>query len=215
MLRPTTAVLCLALLVVTGCRGAYFSALEAFGVHKREVLVDRVEDARDAQSDAKESFATTLEAFRSVQDFDGGSLETLYDDLNARYSRCASRVRAVDARIDGVESVSEALFDEWADEIEQIGDPSLSAASEAQLAATQEQYEGLVTAMRRAEERMQPVLGAFKDRVLFLKHNLNAQAVASLEGTLGAIEIDVGELIGAMEAAIAEADAFIASMSTE
>jgi hypothetical protein len=66
--------------------------------------------------------------------------------------------------------------------------------------------------MRAAESRMQPVLTAFKDRVLFLKHDLNAQAIASLAGTLGEIEIDVDQLIGEMESAIAEADALIATI---
>jgi len=214
MIRPTALALLLALPpVVSGCQGAYFSALESFGVHKRDVLVDRVEGARDAQSEAKAAFVSTLEAFRAVQDFDGGELEELYDDLNARYSTCASRASAVDSRIDGVESVSQALFDEWESELGEIGDAGLRAASREQLESTRARYEGLVAAMRRAEERMQPVLGAFKDRVLFLKHNLNAQAIASLEGTLSEIELDVDALIGEMEAAIAEADAFIESMA--
>lgn len=215
MIRPAALVLLLAVPpVLSGCQGAYFSALESFGVHKRDVLVDRVEGARDAQADAKEAFVTTLDAFRAVQDFDGGSLEDLYDDLNGRYSSCAKRVADVAGRIAGVESVSKALFDEWQSELGEIGDEGLRAASREQLDLTRERYEGLVAAMRRAEERMQPVLGAFKDRVLFLKHNLNAQAIASLEGTLDQIELDVDSLIGEMEAAIAEADAFIDSMGS-
>jgi hypothetical protein len=32
--------------------------------------------------------------------------------------------------------------------------------------------------MLKAEQKIQPVLGAFRDQVLFLKHNLNANAIA-------------------------------------
>ena len=50
----------------TACSTAYYSALEKVGIEKREILVDRVEDARDAQEDASEQFASALDQFRSV-----------------------------------------------------------------------------------------------------------------------------------------------------
>ena len=59
---------------------------------------------------------------------------------------------------------------------------------------------------------MDPVLGTFRDYVLYLKHNLNAQAIASLQGELSGVEADVSTLIEEMEASIDEARAFVASM---
>ena len=59
---------------------------------------------------------------------------------------------------------------------------------------------------------MDPVLTSFRDHVLYLKHNLNAQAIASLQGDLGGIESDVGRLIAEMEKSIAEAQSFIKTM---
>ena len=56
------------------------------------------------------------------------------------------------------------------------------------------------------------VLAAFGDQVLFLKHNLNARAIASLDSTLGELEDEIAVLIGDMEASIAEANAFIDEM---
>ncbi|QDU84145.1 hypothetical protein Pla163_12500 [Planctomycetes bacterium Pla163] len=212
MLTRTALLVALALPLTSSCQGAYYSGLEAFGIHKRDVFVDRVEDARDAQADAKEAFVSTLAAFRAVSDFDGGSVEDLYQDLDERYRDCASRAAAVDSRIDGVTSVSKALFEEWETEISEISDAGLRSMSQQRLDQARGRYSSLVTAMRAAESRMQPVLTAFKDRVLFLKHDLNAQAIASLAGTLGEIEIDVDQLIGEMESAIAEADALIATI---
>jgi hypothetical protein len=60
---------------------------------------------------------------------------------------------------------------------------------------------------------MQPVLRAFHGKVLFLKHNLNAKAIASLKKDALEIDGDVGALVKDLEASIAEADAFIASMT--
>jgi len=54
-----------------------------------------------------------------------------------------------------------------------------------------------------------------RDQVLFLKHNLNAKAIASLQEEFGSIKADIAVLISDMEASISEADEFIASMSEE
>jgi hypothetical protein len=70
-----------------------------------------------------------------------------------------------------------------------------------------------MAAMDAASQRMDPVLEAFKNNVLFLKHNLNAQAIASLEDTSFKIEQSVAELIARMQASIDEANAFVASMN--
>jgi hypothetical protein len=59
---------------------------------------------------------------------------------------------------------------------------------------------------------MDPVLKRFNDQVLYLKHNLNAQAIASLQTTAAGIDTDVSALIKDMEASIAEADDFIKQM---
>src|SRR5437773_1222146 len=66
----------------------------------------------------------------------------------------------------------------------------------------------------KAKEKSKPVLQAFHDQVLFLKHNLNAQAVASLQTTSTQIDQDVQALIKDMEASINEANSFIAQMKT-
>ena len=77
------------------------------------------------------------------------------------------------------------------------------------------QYEQLIRAMKRAEKKMDTVFAAFKNQVLFLKHNLNARATASLQNALTTIESDVAMLVGEMEASIREADTFISAMMTE
>lgn len=63
---------CTALLAA--CSTAYYGAMEKFGVYKRDILVNRVEDARKSQNDAKEQFDSALAQFRSIVRFDGGNL---------------------------------------------------------------------------------------------------------------------------------------------
>jgi hypothetical protein len=103
-----------------GCSSAYYATMEKFGVHKRDLLVKRVTQARESQVEAKEQFASALEQFRSVVAVDGGNLEA--------------------------------------------------------------------------------------------KYNLNAQAIAGLQGELNTVQTDVDALVRELNAAIAEADAFIREM---
>ena len=51
----------LVLPLLTACSSAQYAVMEKFGIHKREILVDRVEDARDSQEEAKQQFASALE----------------------------------------------------------------------------------------------------------------------------------------------------------
>ncbi|MFG0241750.1 MAG: DUF2959 domain-containing protein [Phycisphaerales bacterium JB054] len=219
MQRTRTAVVTIGLLGLGlawmgGCASASMAIKEQFGYAKREQLVDGVQKARDAQEDAKEQFASALEEFIAVTRVDGGELEATYKRLQRELERSEDRAEAVQDRITSVERVGGALFREWEQELSEYSSESLRASSREQLEATRQRYDVLLAAMHRAESKMEPVLVAFNDQVLFLKHNLNARAIASLEGTVGELEQEIGVLIRDMEASIAEANAFIDSMGS-
>jgi hypothetical protein len=206
---------CVAVAGLGGCKGVYYGTMEKLGYHKREILVDRVQDARDAQEQAKEQFRSALEQFSAVVGFEGGELERTYRRLQSEFDRSEARAEAVHQRIDDVEDVARALFKEWESELDQYTNKELRRLSQERLKQTQERYARLIQAMRRAESRIEPVLAAFRDQVLFLKHNLNAQAVASLQDELASVENGVSVLIKEMEASIAEANEFIKAMGQE
>ncbi len=197
---------------LSGCQTAYYAALEQFGYHKRDLLVTRVKDARDSQETAKDQFKSALEKFSAVLNIDGGALEDKYNELKAELERSESSAAAVQGRIQAVEDVSEALFREWEAELEQYTSENLRRESARQLRAARQRYAPLIRSMKRAEAKIDPVLSALRDQVLYLKHNLNARAIASLQGELTSIETNIDALIREMEAAISEADAFIKAL---
>ena len=194
------------------CQTAYYETMEKFGYHKRDLLVRDVEKARDAQQEAKEQFKSALERFTKTLDIQGGELQEKYEALNKEYERSEDKANSVRKRIASVEDVSEALFTEWNAELKEYSSPALRKKSQEQLTQTRAQYAQLIKAMKRAEAKMDPVLAKFKDQVLFLKHNLNAQAIASLKGELVSVEGNINSLIKDLNASIQEADSFIASM---
>ena len=207
--------ICSLIIIVTGCETAYYGTMEKMGYHKRDLMVNRVESARDAQEDAKEQFESALEKFSSVVRFDGGDLEDKYDQLKSAYDRSSVRAQTVRDRIDSVEDVAADLFDEWETELSEYSSDNLRRSSARKLKQTRQQYAQLIGAMKRAENKMDPVLVAFHDQVLFLKHNLNARAIASLQTELISVEAEVNSLIKDMNASIKEADEFISAMAKE
>jgi hypothetical protein len=191
----------------------YFNARESVGHHKRDILVSRVESARDGLEEAKEQFQNALEKFSALTEFEGGALEDVYRQLKIEFDYSKSKALAVSDRIDAVQEVAEALFVEWEEELEQYSNRSLRNASRMKLKQTQQMYGQLLSAMRRAESKVDPVLRVFQDQVLFLKHNLNAQAIAHLENELVSLTMGVAGLITAMERSIDRANSFMQNFS--
>ena len=206
---PNCPLVFAALLLLTGCQSAYYTAMEKVGVHKRDILVDRVEEARDAQLDAKEQFRDALERYRSVVQVNGGELEARYDALNSEYLASEESAKAVRQRIKAVEDVAEALFEEWEAELQQYSNASLRSASARELARTRQDYRTLIQRMQAAERRIEPVLSVLRDQVLFLKHNLNARAIGALKGEYRTLQGNVDQLLRDMQRAIDESDAFV------
>jgi hypothetical protein len=171
-------VLCWLAINLTACSSIYYSGLEKIGIPKRDVMVHRVEKARDTQQETKQQFKSALEQFTAVTQFKGGDLEVTYNKLNAEYEASVKKADEVNKRIGDIEDVSAALFSEWENELAQYSNAALRQSSQQKLAATRQHYKQLIAAMRQAETKIQPVLSVFHDQVLFLKHNLNAQAIA-------------------------------------
>jgi hypothetical protein len=205
-----------ALLVIfslVGCESTYYSAMEKVGYHKREILVDRIEDTQQSQQEAQQQFSSALEQLKSLTNFDGGDLEAVYDETNEQYLDAKAASEEVTERIEEVDSVAQALFAEWREELDQYQSASLKAESRRQLDTTRQRYAKMLAAMRQAESQMQPVLSRLNDNQLYLKHNLNARAIGAVGKEFSSLEQDVAELIKQMSRAIAESDKFIASMN--
>jgi len=213
---------CLALILLAGvatagvgCDSIYYKAMQKIGKEKRDILVSRVKDARASQDDAQKEFKTALERFQQIVQTDGGTLEEKYKKLNDELQRSEDRAKRVDDRIKAVRDVSKDLFNEWNTELGKYSDRSLRQESERELRETKRRTEALIASMARAQTRVEPVLKPLRDRVLFLKHNLNARALGALTRELGSVQTNVDELVADMQRSIAEADAFIAAMEKE
>jgi t-SNARE complex subunit (syntaxin) len=200
------------ILALLACDTMYYGTMEKIGIHKRDIMVDRVKAARNTQNEAKQQFLTAMEQFRSIVNFKGGDLEREYNKLNAVFKKSESEAAAVHDRISAVEDVSDALFREWRKELKQYSSNALRKASQRKYDITKAKYEELIKAMKKAESKLEPVLATLRDQVLFMKHNLNAKAISGLSSELVSVQTNVDKLVRDMDIAIAKADKFIAAL---
>ncbi|HOD35389.1 MAG TPA: DUF2959 domain-containing protein [Syntrophales bacterium] len=214
-MRILLFVLSAVILGLGGCNTMYYGTMEKMGVHKRDIMVDRVKAARDTQNETRQQFLTAMEQYKSVVNFKGGDLEKEYNKLNATLQKSESKAAEVRKRITAVEDVSEALFSEWRSEIKQYSSDTLRKSSQKKYDVTKKKYDEMIRAMKKAEAKLEPTLVPLRDQVLFMKHNLNARAIAGLSGEVVNIQTNVDSLVREMESSIAEADAFIKSLQSE
>ncbi len=199
-------------LLLSSCADTYYGAMEKVGVHKRDIMVDRVENARDAQEEAQEQFTSALEQFNSVVQLEESDLKKAYDKLNNEFEESKDVAEKVSDRIDKVEAVAEALFEEWEDELELYQNKEYRRSSRVKLEKTKVRYKEMVSSMHKAEKSMDPVLRIFQDNVLYLKHNLNAQAIGSLRGEFASLKGEIEQLVAQMNLAIEKSNSFIADI---
>ena len=197
---------------IGACSTTYYTVWEQLGKEKRHLLKDNVESARDEQEQASEQFKDALTQIKELYGFHGGDLEDFYNRLKDNFEECEARAQAVEKRIAKVEQIAEDLFIEWDNEINEMTNKNFKAKSRASLKDTKKRYARLNAAMTKAQQSMEPVLTNLRDYVLFLKHNLNAQAIGALKAEVRDIELDVNTLIADMNKSIREADDFLKAL---
>lgn len=212
MARSLFSPFLLVAMLLSACSTAYYGAMEKVGYHKRDILVSRVEKAKDSQQEAQQQFKSALERFESVVNLADTDLLKAYEKLNSEYEDSEEAANEVSERIDEVEDVATALFKEWRKEIGLYQNQTLKASSEKKLRETQARYKQMMQSMRAAESSMKPVLLTLRDNVLFLKHNLNAQAVGALRSEFTGLKADINSLIAQMNRSIEHSNQFIAEI---
>ncbi len=201
-------------ILLAGCQSTYYAVWEKMGKEKRHLLRDQVEKSQKDQQKASEEFTDALTRLKEMYGLNGGDLEKMYDRLSDDYEDCEQRAGIIDERIEKVNRIATDLFEEWSAEIQQIQNASFRNKSREKLRATQTRYARLDKALKLSRKRMTPVLNTLRDYVLFLKHNLNAQAIGSLKSEVTSIETDVDRLIRDIQTSIKEADDFLKEMAS-
>jgi hypothetical protein len=200
-------------LLLGGCKSTYYKAMRTLGKEKRDILVSRIQDAKKDQDQTKKKLQTTMESFQALTGFEGGSLEKSYNRLNSDYESAADQAAKLHDKVQSIDQVSSDLFKEWQNEINGMENAKLKSQDLVMLRNARTRQAAYMRAMRKTEDQIAPVLKAFHDQVLFLKHNLNARAIGSLKNTSANLQSDVAELVQSIDASSQEADKLINSLA--
>ena len=211
MLKLSSYLVVIALLG-SGCSSMYYAGMESVGVHKRDIMVDRVEDVQESQEDAQKEFKSALEHFGTLVTIKETNLKEAYEDFNDEYEDAKEAAEDVSKSINKLEDVSLALFEEWEDEIVMYTNAKLQKQSKDKLLDTRSKYNAMIKSMRKSEQSMEPILATFHDNVLIMKHSLNAQAVGALQGEFDGLKSNIDTLIDQMNQSIKASDKFIKEM---
>jgi hypothetical protein len=213
--RFSVLMLSAVVLACSGCYQAYDTTLETFGKSKKDTLIDRIAAARDAQAQTKEQFALALDEFRAIAGYKGFLLEEKYKELKSQYDQCESQTHTVENQLTEVRRAAKSLFRQWEDEMETFSSSVARRSSEQKYKEMQTRYDAVINAMDRVCDKFYPALSAFKDQVLLLKHNINAQAQIASGGEQAVAEREISLLTQEIDRAMAQADSFIRQMRLE
>jgi hypothetical protein len=214
LLRRTVFIpLIILTLLFTGCKSTYYKTMRTLGKEKRDILVSRIKDAKKDQDQTKKQLQTTMESFQALTGFKGGSLEKSYKRLNSDYESAASQAGKLHDKIQSIDQVSNDLFKEWQGEINGMDNAKLKSQDLVMLRNAKTRQATYMRAMHSTEDQIAPVLKAFQDQVVFLKHNLNSRAIGSLKTTSAVLQSDVAGLIQSIDASSQEADKLISSLA--
>ncbi len=198
--------------MLTGCTTVYYATWEQLGKEKRDLLKDNVLAARHEQREASQGFRDALTQLRSTYQVPPSRLQAVYEELRGHQKRLTRRYEDLDGRITKLNTIAMDLFSEWREEAESMSNREFHKRSLEQLAEAQDRYRQMQTALTETRNRCRPVLNQFNEYVLFLKHNLNAQALGALHGEAQEIIEGLGHLIEQLNNSISETDAFIATL---
>lgn len=190
-------------------RDTKYSALEMFGLQKRDLLKKEVKNARDEQKEANEQYKDALDKLKKLYKIENGKFDSAYEKLSDSYEDAKKQSAEVSSSIQKVETIAGDLFLEWEGEIKEISTPELKVRSVQSLNQTKKKYSEMIQVLKAAEKQIPPVLEKLHDHVLYIKHKLNAVAIGALQGESGRIQMQIEKLMADMDRAVKAADQFI------
>ncbi len=191
---------------LTGCVGG---AYKSSGQYKRDILIDRIEKARQCHERAKNQFEVVLINYSNVVDTAKGDLHDEYNKLSRQYNKTKAITKEISRRVVDVEKIGKSLFRDWEDELEGYENETIRRTSEEHLDTTRSNYLKVVHSLKDTQRRTENILKSLSDQMLFLSQNLNVGALKSFKEEITALKDDLKSLIKKMEKGIEEAEKFV------
>ena len=179
------------------------------GVKQIEALVKASGNTVEAISQTKLQLTKTIDVYNALMADDAKDRKKLYRDLQKEMESTQKRRAEIITRVGAMAADADTLFKSWEVSAAAIESQSLRARSEERLKKTKANYAEIGAAGRKAAELYEPVMKTLADKVRYLGHDLNAEAVASLKPDAEKLNKDVEKLGKAIDDTIATTNANI------
>jgi hypothetical protein len=175
-------------------------------------LVERVERV-SAELDA--SKATMLAAIQKLQavtapEFQGDAV-LAHKELENTLDDSDDQAKALRKSIDKMRAAAEPVFEQWTKDLEAYSNPEMRARSQQRLAAARERYDSVVAAVEPVLVEYETVNQTLHDHLLFLSHDMNPAAVATIQDDVRSVAKQAAGLDGSFQTAKAAARAYVDS----
>lgn len=198
-----------ALFALGSCQAMYLGTLEQFGFEKREILYERVETAGDSIVVLEQRLDEAFSVYREAIHQEGGDLLSSQKRFSNFYDKVEDAASNFDSRIEKVQAVADAMFEEWNSETGEIIDAELRRKSRSNYTRALNQYGNLLRSMRAVQAETDPILTRLRDHVLFMKLNLHPNAYAPLRKTETEFVASAEAVKGTMHATYEEVQNFL------
>jgi hypothetical protein len=209
----------LALLVATvlaaGTAGAQISQIfgsDPEGVKRTDALIKKAEDLVKETVSARGQISKTLDTYNAVFASDTTDVREAYRDVEGEMKKSEERREQVRTKVEEMKTEADTYFAGWTESIQQIGDADLRKRSEARMAETRAQFDGVLDAVDESREAYEPFMTSLKDQWTYLGHDLNANGIASLKPDADKLNEQGKELFKKIDAGMDKANEYIASL---
>lgn len=210
-------VLCvvLGLGAAVGCQRAYYDAMEAMGTEKREILVDRTEDLRDALYAVRSEYSVAVERLATIVQPDALDAEQRFSQAEVLVDACRERSDTLQSALEQTDDIANTLFEDWIVMTREQADAGMRDASQKRLDDLRTSYRAMMRPARSAADRVLPVLRTFEAHVQHLKLHMDDASAATVRAELDRVQPDVTALMGQLEEAVQGTNSFLHTMSRQ
>ena len=201
----------IAVAALAGCKSSttVVKAMDTIGFEKREMLKDRLQEARDAQVAAKQQLQSALYTLRRMDTVAPTEMADLHDDLESEVNKTEDEIDDLNDNIQSVESVAQVMFEDWQEDLAKYEDQQLRQKSQEELRQTQQNYNAMIAQLKSTHEKLVSLVPALKDQVLYVEHSINAGVKPQESEKLDDVREQVSSLIEELEGSIDRTQRFI------
>ncbi len=182
------------------------------GLKRTDSLIKKAEELVKETTSAREQITKTLDTYNSIFAKDVKDVRKAYKGVEGEIGKSEKKRDDVRMKLDEMKIEAEAYFTGWRESLAQIGNPDLRKKSEARMAATRGQFDGILNAVREAREAYEPFMTGLKDQWTYLGHDLNPSGISSLKPDADKLNVQAKDLFGKIDAGTKKANSYIESL---